>query len=774
MSDPQDLLYTNKFISEDVLTYKDLNTEGNFYNRFENYIDNTQTELSKYLNNDQYETSPINLDRNLDQKWPINKNKNHYPLFDSYIKDISNDKYQKEIITKVNIDNRNRNYGKYPNPNSFSLNFDTKFTNINKFVLSDINFRNINQPVTNSNNNLAWQYASTDNLQSNSYDNTIIPVPVIGENTISYSSLPNSTFSYTTSNGDGYSDSIDNYLVYQTNINPGFYSVPELIDSIKYYTSQIIHGGNLTTNIKVVEQPYLAYQKKIGTPHLFSTYINPKSNVVRFVNRMEELPIAAIQTFSPYDINIIQDDIFYNFSSNYTDNGSYTLDTSFIYITLTTTSDISYQYYYNLYCIYSPNSFPLVITNLEYYVGNINNELINYTEFYDLSIYLKNGYSETDLKSISYYKFIDTITFKTSTTVNGVTTTFNQVYLRFALKLSTGNINGINYNQNGYNIKPCITNNIVFSNSINNFLKNYGNIISPQSIINGTSSQNNYNTSCILTDYVYYEKTPLIGRALLFRWIFDKLNNNYITYQYQTINQKKRSLLSILAWAIQDESYQIYTAEINGGFKFVHSNTQNNILSGSNLKLSDYLQLNHYPLLNLNLQRYNDQYYFSSNSYIFIKINFNSTSNGASFNGNQVKNAIDDNVLQYNQIYVYNSDLNVGIGEDYTNIKSCYDLNLLEKDSSSIFAKILLSDIPGNYNNNTLNIQNNHSFSFNYDKEVDNVDEVTINIYNPSMELISINNNFSFTLTIHELKDVLKETLINTKTNNVTVTGNIR
>jgi hypothetical protein len=98
----------------------------------------------------------------------------------------------------------------------------------------------------------------------------------------------------------------------------------------------------------------------------------------------------------------------------------------------------------------------------------------------------------------------------------------------------------------------------------------------------------------------------------------------------------------------------------------------------------------------------------------------------------------------------------------------------LKKDASSIFAKIILSDIPGNYNNSTLNIQNNHSYSYNYDKEIDNVDEISISIYNPSMELISLNNNFSFTLTIHELKDVLKETLINTKTNNVTVTGNIR
>jgi hypothetical protein len=119
-------------------------------------------------------------------------------------------------------------------------------------------------------------------------------------------------------------------------------------------------------------------------------------------------------------------------------------------------------------------------------------------------------------------------------------------------------------------------------------------------------------------------------------------------------------------------------------------------------------------------------------------------------------------------------DFNVGIGDDYTNIKACYDINILEKDSSSIFAKIMLSDISGNYDNIASNIQNNHSFSFNYDREVDNVNQITVSIFNPYMELISLNSNFSFTLTIHELKDILKETLINTKTNNVTVTGNIR
>ena len=41
------------------------------------------------------------------------------------------------------------------------------------------------------------------------------------------------------------------------------------------------------------------------------------------------------------------------------------------------------------------------------------------------------------------------------------------------------------------------------------------------------------------------------------------------------------------------------------------------------------------------------------------------------------------------------------------------------------------------------------------------------------MKLLFINNNFSFTVNIHEVKDVLKETLINSRNNNVTTTGHI-
>ena len=101
MSDPQDLLYTNQFITPTVLSNQDLLKNTRYYNRFQEYIDKeTPNEIQTYLNDNQFEDSPINLNKNLYQKWPTNNIKNQYPLFDTYIKDISVNKYQKEIITK--------------------------------------------------------------------------------------------------------------------------------------------------------------------------------------------------------------------------------------------------------------------------------------------------------------------------------------------------------------------------------------------------------------------------------------------------------------------------------------------------------------------------------------------------------------------------------------------------------------------------------------------------------------------------------------------------
>jgi len=754
MSDPQDLLYTNNFISTNILTDKQLSEESNYYDRFKNYIDNEDTsEVVKYIDDDANESSPVNLEKTLNTKWPIYSNKNHYPLFDTYINDISTNRYKKEFVTKVNIDSLNRNVSLYPNSNSFLLPFSRVFNNVKKVVINDIIFPNVNQSVSNVNNNLSWQYGSSEYLISNNIDLYIIPVPN-PEKRISYSSLPNSVYSYT-----GFSVNVNNFLVYQSNIMPGFYTISNLISNIRSATSLILHGSNGVTDIgKITEQPYIAYPKRVGTPHLFSCSIEPVSSIVRFVNRVEEVKIVAMQTFSPYDNNFSEDDIFYYYSSQYITNPTYTLDTSLIYIIVPFSSDVTAQYYKNINCIYSPNAFPLVITDLTVSVGNIDASLINYTEFYDIQIYLTNGYTESDLNSISYYKYIDTITFNSYIpNISGNIPTV-KTYLRFGLKLSTGNLNGNNYNVDGKSIIPGITSNVILSETLNNILKSYSTVTPGFSI------------PIILTEYKYINNECLIGRALLFRWIYDMKDGQYITYEFNTDNEKKISLLHILGWPIANTTEQIFAPQSSNGYRFVHTNFQSYIINQQSLAIIQYSKLNNIPSIALNLQYIANNYYFVSSSYVYLKINFES-STGIDVDS-QFINAVSANGLLYNQVYIDNLYFDVGIGQDYTCLKNSSSLKVYKKDQSSIFAKIILSNTPGNFDTTISNIVNNNSFYIYYNSAANNIDTMSIGVYDSTLKLLSNTNNFSFTLDIHEVKDVLKETLINTKTNNVNSTGN--
>jgi len=766
MSDPQDLLYTNKFISTDILTDNQLIRETEYYDRFKNYIDSNVTDgIDNYVKNNEYESSSINIDKTLHTKWPIYSNKNHYPLFDTYTNDISTNRYKKEVVTKINIDSRNRDISKYDNCNNFSIPLDKVFNNVKKIVINDIIISNMNQSITNINNNLSWQYVSQNFLVNKDIDLTIIPVP--SSITISYSNLPNTVYEYNSSSGQNVN--VDQYLVYQTVISPGFYTVNDLILNIRSCTSKIVHGLNYLNNpdIHIVEEPYLSFPLKIGTPHLFSCFIDPISSVVRFVNRMDEIKIAAIQTFSPYNTDFPNTDLFYYFSSQYSSTSSYSLSTSFIYIVLPALSDITYQYYENINCIYTPNGFPLVITDLNISVGNIDPLLINYTEFYDVQIYLQNGYTEDQLKSISYYKFIDTITFQN--TIPGIGTTITSTYIRFALHLSTGNLNGNQYDKSGVTIRPNITSNYVFSYGLNKILNTFNGSISLNQTSDGNNTLSDTYISSILVDYQYIHCECTIGRALLYRWIFDNQSNEYIGYEFDNENIKKRSLLHILGWPIANETKKIYTIIQNYGYKFVHTNYESKIINKNNV-YNDQIDIKlKYPYYKLELQYYSNNYFFINNSYIYLKIYFDSTRNID--NDTQYLNSISPEQLQYNQVYINSSLFNVGIGDDYTCLTDSQDIPTYKKNQSYIFAKILLSDIPGNTDVKLSNIINNNSYYIFYDKVKDKIDNINIELYDSDMKLLFIDNNFSFTLNIYEIKDILKETLINSKNNNVTTTG---
>ena len=130
----------------------------------------------------------------------------------------------------------------------------------------------------------------------------------------------------------------------------------------------------------------------------------------------------------------------------------------------------------------------------------------------------------------------------------------------------------------------------------------------------------------------------------------------------------------------------------------------------------------------------------------------------------------------FNNILLNNPDFyfDVGIGEDYNCItNSNTGINVLSIDQTNIFAKILISTLPGNTDKILSNIEYNSNFSINYDASFDKITGVNVSIYDEGLKLISNTtlDKWSFTLNIHEIQDVLKETLINTKTNNVNTTG---
>lgn len=750
MSDPQDLLYTNNYLSKQLITNENLLNETEYYDRYTDFLNkNREPNIQKYIEDDLNEESEINLNKTLNTKWPVDYKKNHYPSFDPFINDVSSNRYKKEIITKVSINSNDRDTSKYYNPNSFTISFQKVFNNLKKVVINDLNFQNINRSITGYNNNLAWQYITKNFLITNNINKTIIPTP--GNIKIYYSDIPNSVYSYK-STYDEVVENIDNYLLYQTSIPPAFYDIDSIIESIRASTSLIYHGQNaIQNNNTVIEQPYLSSPAKIGNPHLFSCSIDPITSIVRFVNRVEEINIVAIQTFAPYENNFTNTDIFYYYSSLYSStNPVYTLNSRYIYVSVIASSDTSYQYYNNLYNLNLANPFPLVITNLKTNVGDINSELFNYTPFFDLNIYLTNGYNENDLNSVSYYKYIDTITISNTTTINGNSVTITNKYLRFALSLSTGNINGNIYNSNGNRIIPVTTSNLIFLDSLNSFYENLN----------------------IYYNYSFIKIQPIIGRSLLFRWIYDKINNNYINYEIETLNQKKRTLLHILGWPIANETNQIYVVQINDGYNFVQTNYNINYTAKKNLVSFEFKE-NYFPEIKLNLQNMGNKYYFVNNSYIYLKLYFNDVDSINSDNktSNFIVGISNQNIL-YNQIYVMPQVFNVGIGEDYTYIKNCASLEVFKKNNYDFFAKILLSNEPGNYSILNSNIINNNSYLINYDNVLNNINGVNIALYDNNFRLLESSNEFSFTLNIHEIKDVLKETLINTKTNNVTSTGN--
>lgn len=756
--DPQDLLYTNIFENTSVITDKQLDESRKNYSRFREYIGDREIDTNEYIDNDGKESNPFNINKTLQEPYPTNLKKNHYPLFDKYTQDIVKSTYQKEKVTKVSINSKDRNHTNYLYPNNFSIPFNKTFTNINKIKIDDICMPNMIPPVTNYNNCLAWQYASKDLLDSYLINDNIIPVPN-NLNIILYSSLPNSLADIP------YQES--NYLVYQSFIPEGYYNTIELEKSIRTSSAQIVHGcsymnffelqnhRNSTLNNEKYpwknpyEEPYYSDDNLKSTPTLFKFTIDPIKNTVFAVNRMEELDILAIQTFEQgtSTTDLSEFDVFNAYSSNQ----QFTFNPEYIYVTVKNYPNTSGKYASSSS---SPNPFPLVLTDLMGEVGGIPTYYINYTEFFDLNIYTgkyippytQSKYTESELNSISTYKLYDDITF---TDKFGV----QHKYLRFALKLSAGTNNGRRDTPNGgWVIYPSSNSTILY------------NIQLATALLSGQTDGGYYGENIEINSSL----KPYIGRALLFRFIFDYVNGQYVDYEVDTANIKKKSIMNILAWPIPNNSEQTVVISSKPTFAFIHSNitglaVQQNVQNVKNAALPLYYRS---PVNKLNLQLCNGHYYFMANNYYYLKI----TPTGIPIVNTNMDVAVENANYQINQNYVIETYFNTGIGGDYLCLPSSKLRipNTISKNYQGVFGKFILSSQP---NNIETKITQNTNFVVMYDQPIDQLNSVTIQILDENMVIYPLGRDFSFTLEITEVMDILKETLIDTKRDTVVTTG---
>jgi hypothetical protein len=747
--DPQDLLYSNSFVQKNVISPQELEESQKNYGRFREYIGNREVETNEYVDEDMKESDPFNINKSLQEPYPTNLKKNHYPLFDTYTQDIVKTRYQKEKISKISINSTDRNKTLFLYPNNFSIPFNKVYTNIQEIRITDICMPNQIPPVTNYNNALAWQYASKALLDSNLCDDNIIPVPS-SRNIILYSSLPNAVSTIGIENS--------NYLTYQSFIPEGYYTTKTLEKAISTVVSRIVHGMTYInfyemsigktqlTDIhpfaKPFEEPYYSTQEGLNTPHLIRFSINPTNHNVFAVNRMEELEVVAIQCFEQGTVagDLPEYDIF----NPYVSGTATSFDSNYIYVTVKKFKKSSAQWYG------APdntiNAFPLVFTGLTGEVGGIPTDFLNYTEFFDENIYVENGYALNQLYSISTYHLYDTIVFtdKFSNT---------HTYLRFALKLSATNINGRRtLGRNGWVIMPKSNTTIIYNELLG-------------TAITTGQTDGGYYGEPILKQY---ENPPYMGRALLFRFIYDLTNNGqFVDFEIETANVKKRSILDMLVFPVSSTQKETQVLSTKPRFTFIQSNLdgieiQTDLLELLNQGLPFFYRT---PIRRMKLQMVNGEYYFMSHDFLFIRI----APLNSPITYTNIDVAIDNVNQQINQNYVNDAYFNVGIGTDFQCLPSTSRTqNAISKNYSNLFGKILTSSIP---NNIETNMMVNSVFAQLYNQPLDELNGIQIQILTPDMILYSLGRDFSFTIEIIETMDILKETNIDTKRDNVITTG---
>ena len=791
LKDPQDLLYTNEFISSEILNESEIKKDTKFYDKYiENLENNQEEETNKYLENDLNETDYININNSLNRPWPVNDSKNEKPLTNTFIKDISEQKYVSYVNKKIFIDSKNRNKNLYPNSTSFQISLTQKISNIKRIYFRDVQLPNLSLAVNIFNNNFTWQFFS-NYYQFNNISFNIVPIPSIGGSIgkLSYHELP---FSSTKIPKDILEENPifnpSGFLTTSVNLTIGNYDTDELAQSLKDTSAMATHGGfdfNIfpnedrkhsyeTTNGIILntgnfyEEPYMSNPFMRFTANLWTFDILPPLDVFYAVNRIEEVNLLCIQTFSQpnstLDDNYFKNnDIFYEYS----DAKNKILNTELIYIL------VPFQEYYTDYWFdnsnnpmygnnsyknpFIPSAFPLVITGLiqeentneqnkfKSLIGGVSKYFLSFTAFFDINIYtkkLKLNEENGDLRGVNYYKYIDTIKIN----INGIDQYFFRLGLNFNTQLARGKpFNNSIALSNPYNIRPSSNATLFFNESLYNFFKE----------------------KFLGISYDEYNN-PRVGRAILTRFIYDLVGGKYTNFVENIDYIKKTSVLSKLGMPIANQTAAFFVSNYNNGFAFIHSNKNYFVLNKNNpFNLSTLIPESYstYSSVSLETLLANNKYVLKGESYCYLRIFFEGLPLNKSTQ-DEIKIGNDKYNLQINQNYTKNKDFTtLGIGRS-TQCSLDFGDDTTSKSYNNITLRVNIPQVP----TESINIPNDSlSNVFECYDIVDDLSVISVELLDSNFQAIRSSIDFNFTMNIITEVNKLKQTDINTRTNQISL-----
>lgn len=729
--DPQDLLYTNNFISPTLISQNEIKNVSKNYSEF-NKIFKKEIKYTNRSENNFLENNPENVNK-VNQELFQSKNKNRYPIFDKGIQDITSNKYKKLYKTNLYIYSKDRNPTLNLFPSDYNIQIPKSFNNIKKIVFKDMYLPNYITPINDENNILAWQYLNLDVLNNEKINYDIIPcIKNVSIKGIPYSNLKNS-----------YSEVDLNELTKKCYLKYANPSIEDFNDYIRSETKKINH------NI-LIENPYKDEIKqetdlRSVKPTLIYFDINTENNKVEVINRIEELEICSIQTFGNLTLSEINNyDIFNNYiTTNFTTSQ---LNDNSVYITLV------YNSFLNNFI--NNSGFPLIITQC-IDVGGINKEVINMTEIYDENLYnnfFTMAVSKENLETVSHYKFFDLIEIG------------DTKLLRLEIKFSTGNMNNNLYTEKGEIIGPVYPEQKILNHSLDEYFKNGETYTNFKLIYN-------------------YDNRARIGRAICFRLVNDtRILNNEISEMTQqqlldeniiecNLELKQSILIKLFKWNVDNTTYNLKSFNYkyqSTKFKFIHSN-YDNVLYRLNSPVNNLFdpvsktipQI--YTEYNLNIiqldkkleiEKFDNKHYFRVQPFVYVRLTFNDKSKN-DINSQNLR-CVDAKRLQFNNMY------NRYLESLYENV------NYIEKNTNNITCKIKLNNIYSQSNDHHYEINEELFF---YDKLLNELDNVKVEILNYDGKIVDNIFENCITLEIYEEIDVLKETLIDSKTGNINTTG---